>query len=417
MPGGWHWDMTSWWLDGRRAVAWAVVWLMASMIGIGSVASDRIDLGLEKKGQAPIALDVITPQDLEAHPEWVQRYEGMPLLLHQQHKHLGALDYNQKVLMKTWEDNYANATGWRHVFWSDDDNIALIKKHTPWLLETYQAYPHYIQRADISRMAVLYAYGGVYADTDFECRAARCMDRAYENNCTVTVVASPRMDVDGFFQNSMMASRDGTAAKAWWERALRYAMDHASRGGVKKSESSILGKFGQGMVRIKEVLMSTGPYLYTLIFAADMGLDVGDVSRDDIGTYFASRGIDAPEQDAPLCRLPELEYNGQRRPPTPRLKTYHHNLGNWVVAMRKQTLYFPRLLPSLAALAPLPFLDAASAQQAPLAAFLMAFTAVAYCIYVGFPAEGIEATCGAVWLVVLYLLKRSHLRRRRPCCP
>ena len=56
--------------------------------------------------------------------------------------------------------------GWRYMFWTDAKNRALVEKHYPEHLATYDAYPHAIQRADAARYFILHRYGGVYADLD-----------------------------------------------------------------------------------------------------------------------------------------------------------------------------------------------------------------------------------------------------------
>ncbi|KAJ6132680.1 hypothetical protein N7471_007895 [Penicillium samsonianum] len=50
--------------------------------------------------------------------------------------------------------------------WTDDDILQLIKGRYPWLLPTYEAYPQNIQRADMARLLVIHAEGGIYADLD-----------------------------------------------------------------------------------------------------------------------------------------------------------------------------------------------------------------------------------------------------------
>ncbi|KXG50254.1 uncharacterized protein PGRI_062210 [Penicillium griseofulvum] len=50
--------------------------------------------------------------------------------------------------------------------WTDEDILQLIKRKYPWLLSTYEAYPQNIQRADMARLLVIHAEGGIYADLD-----------------------------------------------------------------------------------------------------------------------------------------------------------------------------------------------------------------------------------------------------------
>ncbi|OQE25998.1 hypothetical protein PENFLA_c007G03545 [Penicillium flavigenum] len=50
--------------------------------------------------------------------------------------------------------------------WTDDDVLHLINGSYPWLLSTYEGYPQNIQRADMARLLVIHAEGGIYADLD-----------------------------------------------------------------------------------------------------------------------------------------------------------------------------------------------------------------------------------------------------------
>ncbi|GAM36659.1 hypothetical protein TCE0_018f05920 [Talaromyces pinophilus] len=50
--------------------------------------------------------------------------------------------------------------------WTDEDILQLIKDKYSWILTTYETYPQNIQRADIARLLVIHAEGGIYADLD-----------------------------------------------------------------------------------------------------------------------------------------------------------------------------------------------------------------------------------------------------------
>jgi len=59
---------------------------------------------------------------------------------------------------------------WKYVFWEDGDNQQLIQTFFPQFSATYAALTGGVARADFARYALLYQYGGVYADMDFECK-------------------------------------------------------------------------------------------------------------------------------------------------------------------------------------------------------------------------------------------------------
>jgi len=60
------------------------------------------------------------------------------------------------------------APEYKHEMWTDARMRDLIATKFPWFLEAYDGYAYPIQRADAVRYFILYAYGGLYADLDYE---------------------------------------------------------------------------------------------------------------------------------------------------------------------------------------------------------------------------------------------------------
>lgn len=56
--------------------------------------------------------------------------------------------------------------GWKHVILDDNDLRNIVKTHLPSYLGTYDGFLQNIERVDFARYALLYVYGGVYADMD-----------------------------------------------------------------------------------------------------------------------------------------------------------------------------------------------------------------------------------------------------------
>ena len=54
------------------------------------------------------------------------------------------------------------------VLWTDVDLRQMVAADYPELLQLYDSYPQNILRFDMARHLILYKYGGVYADIDFE---------------------------------------------------------------------------------------------------------------------------------------------------------------------------------------------------------------------------------------------------------
>jgi len=54
--------------------------------------------------------------------------------------------------------------GWKHRFTTSEENRIFVIKHFPQYKETYDSFPHAIQRSYMIRYMYLYQFGGVYAD-------------------------------------------------------------------------------------------------------------------------------------------------------------------------------------------------------------------------------------------------------------
>lgn len=69
----------------------------------------------------------------------------------------------------TWKEKYP-VDIWTHIMWTDESLDDFVYKQYPeFYNQVYSKYPRNIQRFDISRYIILYHYGGMYADMDYEC--------------------------------------------------------------------------------------------------------------------------------------------------------------------------------------------------------------------------------------------------------
>ncbi|KAJ6118281.1 hypothetical protein N7471_013748 [Penicillium samsonianum] len=103
---------------------------------------------------------------------------------HPNDSHSVAVPQIPNVVHQIWKTNDlrtystemdASHDRWKHALeplnytiklWTDDDILQLINGSYAWLLSTYEAYPQNVQRADIARLLVIHAEGGIYADLD-----------------------------------------------------------------------------------------------------------------------------------------------------------------------------------------------------------------------------------------------------------
>jgi inositol phosphorylceramide mannosyltransferase catalytic subunit len=103
-----------------------------------------------------------------------------------------------KVVHQTWKTELVNARyakyisswqamnkGWKYSFTTNDMNRAFIQSKYPEFLQIYDTYKTDIQRADFVRYFLLYEYGGVYADIDFEALKPLDLAISKEQSCII----------------------------------------------------------------------------------------------------------------------------------------------------------------------------------------------------------------------------------------
>jgi len=69
-------------------------------------------------------------------------------------------------MSETWKKFHLQ---WQYEFWNGERMKAFIDNHYPFLKDIYMNYKYKIQRWDFIRYLILYKFGGMYVDFDFEC--------------------------------------------------------------------------------------------------------------------------------------------------------------------------------------------------------------------------------------------------------
>lgn len=57
---------------------------------------------------------------------------------------------------------------WEYRLWTDEDNLAFVEKHFPDFYGIFTKFPKNIMRADTIRYLIMFHFGGVYLDLDYE---------------------------------------------------------------------------------------------------------------------------------------------------------------------------------------------------------------------------------------------------------
>jgi len=117
----------------------------------------------------------------------------------------------------SWKEKFPN---YEYKFWSDEDIDNLIATKYPWFLKTFRGYDKNIKRADAARYFILYEYGGIYADMDYECINNF---ESVISQTKVSIAESPHFD-DGragdpeTHQNALMIS---PPKHPFWEKVFK----------------------------------------------------------------------------------------------------------------------------------------------------------------------------------------------------
>lgn len=91
----------------------------------------------------------------------------IPQIIHQTWKN-ESLPENFKRMSNSWKERHRD---WKYIFWTDEMNRNFIKDNFSYFLPIFDGYESNIQRVDAVRYFILYKYGGVFIDLDFECLA------------------------------------------------------------------------------------------------------------------------------------------------------------------------------------------------------------------------------------------------------
>jgi mannosyltransferase OCH1-like enzyme len=118
------------------------------------------------------------------------------------------LKWKQTAL--SWKKNNPD---WQIKLWTDDDNRNYIADKYPEFLNTFDSYPHNIQRADAIRYFLMRDFGGVYCDLDIEVLGS-LNDYFDHTEGEVFLVQSGNVPV---YTNCFMASKPGAA---FWDEVI-----------------------------------------------------------------------------------------------------------------------------------------------------------------------------------------------------
>lgn len=128
----------------------------------------------------------------------------IPWIIHQTWKDQN-IPQRFKPYVRSWRNHHPD---WEYRLWDDAANRNFIRTQHHWFLPIYDNYSLNIQRADAIRYFILYTYGGLYVDLDFEC--FKPVEPLLEGKKCVFGIESPehsrRQGIDQIISNAFMAA-------------------------------------------------------------------------------------------------------------------------------------------------------------------------------------------------------------------
>jgi len=157
----------------------------------------------------------------------------IPKIVHQTWK---TDDIPYSIYNKRWVESWKKLNPeWEYKLWTDKKNREFIKENYPWFLKIYDSYPENIQRADAVRYFILYHFGGLYVDLDFEC--LKNIDPLLENKTLVFGRVYPTKETFNEIPNAFMAS---TKKNKFWVRIFIELIKHKDCAEVEYSTGPVM---------------------------------------------------------------------------------------------------------------------------------------------------------------------------------
>lgn len=138
--------------------------------------------------------------------------------------------------MKSWNTHHS---GWTHVLWTDDDLRSFLSMQHPDALSLWDNYPHGVMRSDMVRPYLLWSFGGLYADVDYE--ALSSLEPALQGY-GLFIVGSPFKTHEDV-QNSLMASRP---RHPFWKKVMALLFERQP--GVLDIDPNVMEQTGPGLL-------------------------------------------------------------------------------------------------------------------------------------------------------------------------
>lgn len=170
------------------------------------------------------------------HQIWSEKHEPLPEYF--------------RVLGQTWKANHLE---WCYRYWNDKSMYAFLEQHYPEYVKRYKLFTYDIQRWDAIRYLILFHYGGIYVDFDYEC--LKCIEPLLKNvKCCFAMEPMEHVSNGApspYFNNALMGSVSGNGF-------MQFVVKH-----VFERDENVLGCKDD---KSRYVLNSTGPLMLSSLY-------------------------------------------------------------------------------------------------------------------------------------------------------
>jgi mannosyltransferase OCH1-like enzyme len=77
---------------------------------------------------------------------------------------------------RAWMESWMEIRGWKYMLWTDEE----VRNFQMQNRDLFELSENWGEKSDIFRLEVLFKYGGVYVDTDFECIRPECFEKLHK---------------------------------------------------------------------------------------------------------------------------------------------------------------------------------------------------------------------------------------------
>ena len=129
------------------------------------ICSQNLELNVSSRVYHDKSFSFIKDKLTEIVPK-KDNYMKIPKIIHQIYFDMAGIPNHLSNISQTWKEKHPD---WEYRFWNEKDVEQFMKSDFQDLIPLFCSFPFDVQRWDFVRYLILYRYGGLYVDMDYEC--------------------------------------------------------------------------------------------------------------------------------------------------------------------------------------------------------------------------------------------------------